>query len=75
MFESVGVRDNVVVIVPVIIGVIAVMLIVCVITAIVGLIYSKRKKTTNWNAPNEQPASELSPLPADDRLLQIISHR
>ena len=78
MFESAGVRGNpvpFVVIVPVILGVVAVLLIACVITAIGGMIYTKRKKTTTWNTLKKQFASELSPLPTDDLVHQTINER
>ena len=65
------------VIVTVILGVVAALLIVCVVTAIAfgGMVYSKRKKTAFWNTPNEQSTSNLSPYPTDDMLLQTINKR
>ena len=63
--------------VPVISVVIVVLLIACVTTAIGGIVYSKRKKTTKFtrSTPNEQSISELSPLPTDDLPLQTINER
>ena len=63
------------VIVTVTLGVVAVLLIVCVVTAFGGMVYSKRKKTAFWNTPNEQSTSNLSPYPTDDLLLQTINKR
>ena len=59
---------------PVTLGVIAVLLIACIMTAICGMMLSKRKKTT-WNPTNEQSTSKLKPLPTDDLLLQTINDR
>ena len=76
VFESAGVPDDPVpsvVIVPATSGVIAVLLTACVTIAF-GMIYSKRKKT-KFNTSNKQTTSELSPLPADDLLLQTIYER
>ena len=43
--------------VTVTLGVVAALLIVCVVTAFGGMVYSKRKKTAFWNTPNEQSTS------------------
>ena len=80
MFESAGVHviDYPVpfaVIAPVISGVIAVLLIACVITAIGGIIYSKRKLTTTWNTQNKRFTSKLSQIPTDDLLTQAKKER
>ena len=78
MFESAGVRDDpdpFVMIVPVISGVFAVLLIACVTTAIGGLVYSKSKKTTTWNATKEQSTSVLSPHPTKNLVLQTVTER